>query len=545
MWALFGALGGLTAAIAVHDLVQHSQAILRNFPLIGRIFYRFPASGPQRRWRSRASRVMAPPFSERQRQWVYASAAGERQLISFGSASDRERSPAGHLVVKHAMFPAPTPARRTGETLTATRVACAKTIGAARRRRRPFAPPSIVNASSMSFGALSATAVEAINLGCALAGSYQNTGEGGVSRHHRHGGDLIWQIGTGYFGCRDREGRFSLPALCETIEAMPAIRAIEIKLSQGAGSGTGTVLPRAKMTAEIAAIRQVPADVDCVSPPSHSAFRGADSLLDFVESVAAASGLPVGIKSAVGQMWFWQDLARLMHRGDRGVDFVTIEGGEGGAGAISAAFADHASLPFRLGFSRVQHVFAEHGLQDRVVFIGAGRLGFPESAIVAFALGCDAIEVGREALLSLGCVQAMSCHTNRCPTGITTHSPWRSRGLVPEMKSVRLANYLATLRRELLAIAHACGVAHPADVTADMLEMVDDHSGARTVAEVFGGRGVGLPPPRREADAWRLRMQIVPRATPVTSRPADEPSSPPVAKGDDPSDPFLEFDSER
>ena len=239
----------------------------------------------------------------------------------------------------------------------------------------------------MSFGSLSGPAVEALNRGSQIAGCLQSTGEGGVSSHHLKGGDLVWQVGTGYFGCREPDGRFSMAKLKDTIARAPQIRAIEVKLSQGAKPGAGGLLPRAKISREIAEIRGVPMDRDCISPAAHSAFRNADEMLDFVELIASETGLPVGIKSAVGDSAFWEDLARLMVGGARGVDFITIDGGEGGTGAGPLVFTDHVALPFKVGFSRVQKIFTEHGLHQRILFIGSGKLGFPEAGDVRVRTG--------------------------------------------------------------------------------------------------------------------------------------------------------------
>ena len=210
------------------------------------------------------------------------------------------------------------------------------------------------------------------------------------------------------------------------------------------------------------------------------------------QPAAAETGLPVGLKSAVVKTDMWEELADIMAETGKGPDFITIDGGEGGSGAAPLVFADRVGLPFKIGFSRVQRVFAEHGLHDRIVFVGSGKLGFPDSALMAFALGCDLINVGREALLAIGCIQALRCHTNRCPTGVTTQSRWLSHGLDPELKSVRLANYVVSLRKELLALSRACGVNHPALVTANQLEILDDRFGSRTVADLLGGRGRGV-----------------------------------------------------
>jgi glutamate synthase domain-containing protein 2 len=290
-----------------------------------------------------------------------------------------------------------------------------------------------------------------------------------------------------------------------TIARAPQIRAIEIKLSQGAKPGVGGLLPRAKITPEIAEIRGIAMDRDCISPAAHSAFRNADQMLDFVELIAAETGLPVGIKSAVGDSAFWDDLARLMADGQRGVDFITIDGGEGGTGAGPLVFTDHVALPFKVGFSRVQKIFTEHGLHQRIVFIGSGKLGFPETAVFAFALGCDAINVGREAMMAIGCIQAQQCHTNHCPTGVATQHRWLVRGIDPTSKAGRLANYIISLRKEVLALSRACGVPHPAVITADQLELLDDRFGAKTVADLFGyGRGFGVPSPSDCEEVRRL-----------------------------------------
>jgi glutamate synthase domain-containing protein 2 len=343
----------------------------------------------------------------------------------------------------------------------------------------------VVNISAMSFGSLSGPAVEALNRGAALAGCLQNTGEGGVSPYHRNGGELIFQIGTAYFGCRDEDGRFSLDRLLDLVAGAP-IRALEIKLSQGAKPGLGGVLPGAKVSAEIAATRGVTEGKDCISPSRHAEFSDPDSLLDWVELLAAETGLPVGIKSAVGDLQFWEELTTLMAGGGRGVDFVTIDGGEGGTGAAPLIFTDSVSLPFQLGFARVYKTFAEHGLHEDVTFIGAGKLGLPDNAVVAFALGCDMVNVAREAMLAIGCVQAQKCHTDTCPTGVATQNAWLAHGLDPALKSVRTANYIKTLRRDLVKVAEACGVEHPGLISTDSVEILDGRTASTPLSDVYG-----------------------------------------------------------
>ena len=483
----------VVAGIVIYDLTQRQHALLRNFPLVGHFRYWLEAIGPELRQYIVTDNNEERPFSRDQRRWVYASAKRENNYFGFGSDNEMELQP-NYLIIKHDTFPLATPHPGDPRFDPHFRIPCAKILGAYRRRPKAFRPASVVNVSGMSFGSLSGPAVEALNRGCETAGCLQSTGEGGVSPHHLQGGDLVWQVGTGYFGCREPDGRFSMARLKDTIARSPQIRAIEVKLSQGAKPGVGGVLPRAKITREIADIRGIPTDRDCISPASHSTFRNADEMLDFVESIASETGLPVGIKSAVGDSRFWEELASLMTSGARGVDFITIDGGEGGTGAGPLVFTDHVALPFKVGFSRVQKIFAARGVHHQIVFVGSGKLGFPDAALFAFALGCDLINVGREAMMAIGCIQAQQCHTNHCPTGVATQHPWLVRGLDPTLKAARLANYVLTLRKDLLALSRACGVPHPSLITADQLELLDDRFGAKTVAELFGyGRGFGLP----------------------------------------------------
>jgi len=473
-------LAGLTG----YDLLQRRHAILRNFPLVGHLRYLLELFGPELRQYIVTSNDEERPFSRDQRRWIYASSKDEPNTFGFGSDNEME-SVDGMLVVKHAPFPTPPPADGAPGSWPEYEAPAAKVLGGARGRVHAFRPASVVNVSGMSFGSLSGRAVQALNAGSALAGCLHGTGEGGLSRHHLQGGELVFQIGTGYFGCRDEQGRFSLERLQETLARGP-VRAIEIKLSQGAKPGLGGMLAARKVTPEIAAMRGVQPGRDCISPPGHSAFRDADELLDFVERIADATGLPVGIKSAVGEDGFWTELARLMATTGRGVDFVTVDGGEGGTGAGPLAFTDHVALPFKLGFSRVFAAFSAAGIAEDVVFVGSGKLGLPESALCAFALGCDTVNVGREAMLAIGCIQAQRCHTGRCPTGVATQSRWLAAGLDPELKSVRLATYVRALRGELLALSRACGVLHPALVTADRLEIVGSRFAGTPLRDVFG-----------------------------------------------------------
>ncbi|MFJ1923792.1 MULTISPECIES: FMN-binding glutamate synthase family protein [unclassified Streptomyces] len=468
------------ALVAARDLVQKKHALLRNFPVIGHARYLLETIGPELRQYVVTSNEEERPFSRDQRTWIYASAKEENNYFGFGTDMDVEHIQ-GHAYVKQRTFAGPLPDLHDPQSPLPS----AKVLGGPRGRAKAFRPASIVNISAMSFGSLSGPAITALNKGAAMAGAMQNTGEGGLSQYHRNGGDLILQIGTSYFGCRNEDGTFSLDKLKNVVAGAP-VKAIEIKLSQGAKPGLGGLLPGAKVTPEIAQIRGIPDGVDCASPSRHTAFQDVDSMLDFVELLATETGLPVGIKSAVGEMSFWEELATLMARGDRGVDFVTIDGGEGGTGAAPLIFSDSVSLPFRMGFSRVYGTFAERGLTDDITFIGSGKLGLPENAVVAFALGVDMINVAREAMLSIGCIQAQKCHTDKCPTGIATQDPWLVRGVDAPSKATRAATYLRTLRKELLKISGAVGVAHPALITTGDVEIMNGDYDARVLASVYG-----------------------------------------------------------
>jgi glutamate synthase (ferredoxin) len=497
----------LLVVVAVHDLVQSHHAIVHNFPIIGHLRYLIESLGGPLRQYIVTGNDEERPFSRDQRRWVYASAKKENNYFGFGTDNDLETS-SGYLIVRHSAFPLQMPSEGQEGFDPQHRCPSAKVLGGARKRAKAFRPTSLVNTSAMSFGSLSPRAIEAINRGVKLAGAMQNTGEGGISDYHRSGGDLIWQIGTGYFGCRDERGGFSLERFLENVASAP-VRAIEIKLSQGAKPGLGGVLPAAKVTKEIARIRLIPLGRDCISPAHHTAFHDVDSLLDFIEMIADRTGLPVGIKSAVGDPWFWRELVARIDATGKAPDFVTIDGGEGGTGAAPLVFSDHVALPFKLGFAEVYRAFAESGAHEKVVFIGSGKLGFPEAGLTALAMGCDMINVAREAMLAVGCIQAQQCHTGHCPTGVATQSAWLMRGLDPTLKSARLANYLVTLRKELLALANACGEPHPALVPLERIEVVDPGFRRRPAREVFGYQmGWGLPTAEEREEVARVMRSL-------------------------------------
>ncbi len=483
--AFVGVILVVLAFMAIQDLTQKRHAIRRNFPLIGRLRYALESVGPELRQYIVSSNDEELPFSRDQRRWVYATSKRENPYFGFGTDTPVDKPE--NYFVRHATFP-----HRPSSADEASKIPCAKVVGQWRGRTKAFRPESVVNISAMSFGSLSGPAVEAINRGSQIAGCLQNTGEGGVSEHHRHGGELIFQIGTGYFGCRTAEGRFDLDKLVALAESAP-IKMIEIKLSQGAKPGLGGVLPGSKVTPAIAKARGVPEGETVYSPNSHVEFTDVDGLIDFVERIAEATGIPVGIKSAVGQLDFWEELADRMAARQQGPDFVAIDGGEGGTGAAPLTFSDHVALPFRSAFTQVYSIFVDRGLNHDVVFCAAGKLGFSGESLLAMSMGADLIYVAREAMMAIGCIQAKRCHNNKCPAGVATQDEWLVRGLVPDLKADRLANYVIGLRHELLRLAHACGAAHPALVSGRAVELVEGHDRSVNVWDYFGYDDSSMP----------------------------------------------------
>lgn len=483
--ALWGIPAAVIAGVAVHDLTQKKHSLLRAFPVLGHGRYFVETIGPELRQYIVASNDEERPFSRDQRAYVYSAAKGVNTYFGFGSDNDFEHTN-GYAVIKHRTFTGEQPDTASAHGHHDDQpIPCAKVLGAARGRRKAFRPTSVVNISAMSYGSLSKAAIASLNAGARDAGAMHNTGEGGLSDHHRQGADLVWQIGTGYFGCRDEHGNLDIDRLVAVAESAP-VRAIEIKLSQGAKPGLGGVLPAAKVTPEIAAIRHIPEGQDCISPSRHTAFHDVDSMLDVVERIAEATGLPVGIKSAVGSMEFWEELAAAMKDGTRGVDFITVDGGEGGTGAAPLVFSDSVALPFRAGFARVYATFARAGLTERIVFIGSGKLGLPDNAMVAFALGADMVNVAREAMLAVGCLQTQKCHTGHCPTGVATQNPWLTRAIDTELKAERVTRYLTTLRRDLLKVAEAAGLPHPTLIGPDDVEVFFGQSRSESLRDVAG-----------------------------------------------------------
>ncbi|MCH9659760.1 MAG: FMN-binding glutamate synthase family protein [Bacteroidetes bacterium] len=460
--------------VALRDVFQRKHTIQHNFPLVGHIRYLLESIGPEMRQYFVANNREELPFNRIERGWIYASAKKENNYEGFGT--DRDIYAHQHVFINNAMIPFQLDKNHPNK-LDKTFLPCAKVMGAYNKRRRPYRPASVINVSAMSFGSLSANAVESLNKGVAIAGAYHNTGEGGLSPYHSNGGDVVFHFGTGYFGVRNPDGTFSMDKLVQLVEKNPFVRAIEVKLSQGAKPGKGGVLPGAKITSEIAGIRGVEVGKDVLSPSSHTAFTNVTEMVDFIEAIAEKTGLPVGIKAAIGKLEQWEELASIIKETGKGPDFISVDGGEGGTGAAPPSFADHVSLPWVYGFTDLYRLFKTYGLTERIVFIGSGKLGFPAKAAMAFAMGVDVINVAREAMMSIGCIQAQICHTNRCPTGIATQSKWLQNGINIPLKSERLAQYFQTFKKEFIEITHAAGYEHPCQFKMNDIEVnVDDHN---------------------------------------------------------------------
>lgn len=451
-----------------YDILQKKHAIMHNFPVVGHFRYWLELIGPELRQYWVANDKEEMPYNRAERRWIYSTA--KKMNNNFGFGTTELLYEPGYPLIKHSTFPFPEKNIKYLHN-DPSKIPCLKAIGLFHKRKKPFRPSSIINISGMSYGALGSHAISAMNKGVAMAHCYQNTGEGGISSYHLQGGDLMWQIGTGYFGARDENGNFSLEVLKEKVEKHPSIRCIEIKLSQGAKPGKGGILPGVKVNKEIASIRGVTVGKDCISPNSHSEFKNVEELLQFIEKIAGATGLPVGIKSAVGETEFWLMLADLMEKTKKGPDFITIDGSEGGTGAAPLSYTDHVSLPFKTAFSRVYTIFQKAGLAKDIVWIGSGKLGFPDRAIVAIAMGCDLIHIAREAMMAVGCIQAQSCHTGRCPSGVATQHKWLEAGLNIEDKSIRVKNYFEGLRKEILSLTHSSGYEHPSQFTYKDIEI--------------------------------------------------------------------------
>ena len=444
----------------VRDIVQKKHSVLRNYPIIGRLRYLLESQGEYIRQYFIAGEREEMPFNRAARNWIYRTAKDVGGVIGFGSTNDL-REP-GSILFVNAPFPI-----LEGEFKASPAVVIGEGFC-----REPYTARSIVNISGMSYGALSAPAIQALSKGAAVAGCWLDTGEGGLSLHHQAGSaDLIMQIGTARYGIRDEQGEFSRT---RALELAKSVSAFEIKLSQGAKPGKGGVLPGEKVTDEIARIRGIPAGKDSLSPNRHSDIANIDELLDRVAMIRELTGKPVGVKTAIGGWEFSHSLCEAMlRRGlDYAPDFLAIDGGEGGSGAAPQVLADHMGLPIMEALPRVVDDLMQAGLKQRIKVIAAGKLVTPAKAAWALCTGADFINTARGFMFSLGCIQAMRCHSNTCPTGITTHNKRLQRGLVVTEKYLRVANYARGMNRELEMIAHSCGLRNARELRREHVRLV-------------------------------------------------------------------------
>lgn len=434
----------------VRDITQKRHAILRNYPVIGHLRYFFEQMGEYFRQYFFLGDREEMPFNRATRAWVYRLAKNEGGVIGFGSTYNLKEP--GALIFVNAPFPVLDEERVATPPLAIGEGWCVN----------PFLARSVVNISGMSYGAISRPAVQALSRGAHAAGCWLDTGEGGLSPYHLEGGcDLMMQVGTAKYGVRDAQGHLSDARLRE-LAAIDSVRAFEIKLSQGAKPGKGGVLPGAKVTEEIARIRGIPVGVDSISPNRHPDVADMDQLLDMVMHIRDLTGKPVGVKTAIGGWRFMHELCEAVQR--RGLasapDFLAVDGGEGGSGAAPQALADHMALSIDEALPRVVDALIEADLKARIRVIAAGKLVTSARAAWALACGADFVNSARGFMFSLGCIQALRCHTNTCPTGVTTHDPKLQRGLVVEEKWQRVSNYCHNINREIDMIAHSCGLHH-------------------------------------------------------------------------------------
>jgi len=494
-WVMGGGAGWLTLLFfglvltGWHDVRQTRHSVLRNYPVIGHLRFLLEFIRPEMRQYFIESDREAAPFSRQQRSLVYQRAKGDSDKRPFGTQLDVGAH--GYEWLNHSMVPSEVDSHDFRVT-----------VGAAPSCTQPYSA-SVFNISAMSFGALSAHAILALNAGAQRGRFAHDTGEGSISRYHReHGGDLIWEIGSGYFGCRHDDGSFSEERFAENARD-PQVKMIELKLSQGAKPGHGGVLPGAKVTPEIAVTRGVPVGVDCVSPARHSAFSTPIEMLQFIEKLRVLSGgKPVGFKLCIGHPWEWFAMAKAMRETQLLPDFIVIDGAEGGTGAAPLEFTDHVGAPLQEGLLLVHNTLVGLGLRGRVRLGCAGKVVSAFDIARLMALGADWCNSARGFMFALGCIQAQSCHTGHCPTGVTTQDPVRMKALVVPNKADRVLMFHQKTLEALKELVQAAGLQHPRDITAaHIVRRVADHQVKLLVSLVpFVRPGALLAAERGEAD---------------------------------------------
>jgi len=443
---------GVLAIIAlfVIDVTQTSDAVRRNYPVVGRFRHIFSTLGEFFRQYFFAMDREEMPFNRAEREWIGRAAKGEDNTVAFGST--KMLTAPGTAIFVNCPFPTLNEDAAEVQPLL---------IGP--YCNAPYNAGSFFNISAMSYGALSTPAVRALSKGAKMAGCWMNTGEGGLSPYHLEGGaDIVFQIGTAKYGVRDEKGQLSDLKLKE-VAAHDQVKMFELKMSQGAKPGKGGILPGAKVNAEIAAIRGIPEGQDSISPNRHPEVNDAGSMLDMLNHIREVTGKPVGFKAVVGSYGWLAELAKEIQR--RGIetapDFITVDSGDGGTGAAPMPLMDNVGLVVRESLPLVVDILTEHGLRDRIKVIASGKLVTPSEVAWALAAGADFINSARGFMFSLGCIQALKCNKNTCPTGITTHNKRLQKGLNPADKSVKVANFCQNLIHEVEVISHSCGVGRP------------------------------------------------------------------------------------
>ena len=447
-------LSGALTAVGIADVTQTKRSILRNYPLLGHFRFFFETIRPEIRQYFLEEDTEQNPFSRNQRSIVYQRAKQALDKRPFGTQLDVYQ--AGYEWVNHSISPAKVEPHDFRITIGAN-------------RPQPYSA-SVFNISAMSFGALSANAIRALNQGAKTGKFMHDTGEGSISRYHRpeqagdSGGDLVWEIGSGYFGCRNPDGSFSEQKFVENATTAQ-VKLIEIKLSQGAKPGHGGVLPAAKVSQEIAEARGVPMGVDCVSPSSHSAFDSPVGLLEFVERLRNLSGgKPTGFKLAIGHPWEFFGIVKAMQQTGILPDFIVVDGGEGGTGAAPVEFTDHVGMPLQEALLLIHNALVGANLRDKIKIGASGKIVTAFDIVRTLALGADWCNSARGFMFALGCIQSQSCHTGKCPTGVTTQDPLRQRALVVPDKAERVAHFHQSTLKALAELIAAVGLHHPSEL---------------------------------------------------------------------------------
>lgn len=449
--AVVAVIAGVLTAIGIYDLIQTRHAILRNYPVLGHIRWLVEMIRPEIRQYLIEDEDEAAPFSRSQRSLVYSRSKNEGSEIPFGTLMEVYRN--GYEFIGHSTRPVPAGDPKTFRVK----------VGGP-QCTQPY-EASVLNISGMSFGSLGAAAIRALNKGAAMGGFAHDTGEGSISAYHReHGGDLVWQIASGYFGCRTANGQFD-PALFAERAKDPQIKMIEIKLSQGAKPGHGGILPGPKVTREISETRGVPMGVDCISPAHHSAFSTPIEMMQFVQRLRELSGgKPIGFKFCLGHPWEFMSIVKAMLETKILPDFIVVDGAEGGTGAAPMEFSNHVGAPMREGLLFVHNTLVATNLRPHIKIGAAGKVVSAFDIARALALGADWTNSGRGFMFAVGCVQSRTCNTNRCPTGVATQDPLRQRALVVEDKADRVANFHRNTLRALSEMLAAAGCRMPSEL---------------------------------------------------------------------------------